>query len=80
MDNQKKALRGIVVSDKMEKGIVVSIEYKIKHPQFKKFIKQSKKVMAHDPENKAKTGNLVDIIPSKPISRKKRYTLLQVVD
>lgn len=80
MDKMKGQIQGTVVSDSMDKGIVVTISYTIKHPRFKKFIKRSKRVMVHDPENKAKKGNIVVLNPTRPVSKKKRYLLVDVVE
>lgn len=80
MEKLRKQVRGVVVSDKMDKGVVVSISYMVKHPKFKKFIKRSKRVMAHNPENKAKVGNTVDLNPTRPISRNKRYLVVNIIE
>jgi small subunit ribosomal protein S17 len=70
---------GKVVSDKMDKTIVVMVERKIQHQLYKRTLKQSKKYVAHDEDNKAKMGDLVEIIESRPISKLKRWSLVKVL-
>ena len=72
-----KLQSGIVVSNKMDKSIVVKIERKIKHPLYKKTIKRSKKYIAHDEQNECKVGDLVQIAECRPLSRRKRYRLFK---
>lgn len=72
----KKTLRGIVVSDKMAKTVVVSVTRFVKHPKYKKFIKKSKNYKAHDETNKHKVGEQVDIVETKPMSKDKRFKVL----
>lgn len=69
-------LKGKVVSDKMDKTVVVSISRFIKHPLYGKFYKVSKKYKAHDEENKAKTGDTVEIIEVRPMSKDKRFKVI----
>ena len=70
-----KLQSGIVVSNKMDKSIVVKIERKIKHPIYKKTIKRSKKYVAHDEKNECQIGDLVQIAECRPLSKRKRYRL-----
>ena len=70
-----KLQRGVVVSNKMDKSIVVRIERKIKHPIYKKTIKRSKKYVAHDEKNECQIGDLVQIAECRPLSKRKRYRL-----
>lgn len=72
----KKTLRGIVVSDKMDKTVVVSVTRFVKHPKYKKYIKKSKNYKAHDETNKHKVGEQVDIVETKPMSKDKRFKVL----
>ncbi len=72
-------LTGRVVSDKMDKTITVSIERKIQHPLYGKFIKRSTKLQAHDEQNECSVGDLVTIKQCRPISKKKRFQLVDVV-
>ena len=72
-----KLQSGIVVSNKMDKSIVVKIERKIKHPFYKKTIKRSKKYIAHDEQNECQVGDLVQIAECRPLSRHKHYRLFK---
>lgn len=69
----KKTLKGVVISDKMDKTIVVSVERIKEHPRYKKRYKVQKKYKAHDPENKYKVGDKVIIQECRPISKEKRW-------
>jgi len=73
----KKILKGKVVSDKSNKTIIVEVSRRFVHPKFKKVITTSKKYHAHDENNKFKIGDQVSIIESKPISKMKRWTVLE---
>ncbi|MBF0353179.1 MAG: 30S ribosomal protein S17 [SAR324 cluster bacterium] len=75
----KKVKQGIVVSNKMERSIVVRVETTKKHPLYNRTMLRSEKYMAHDEENVCKEGDVVRIIECKPISSKKRWRLLDVV-
>lgn len=70
---------GVVVSDKMTKTIVVEVERRVPHPQFKKIVRKTTKFYAHDEEQKAKIGDKVRIQESRPLSKLKRWTLLEVL-
>lgn len=72
----KRILQGKVVSDKTDKTIVVEVERRVSHPVFKKFVKKSKRFMAHDESNAAKIGDLVRIQESRPHSKRKRWELV----
>ena len=74
----KKLRQGVVVSNSMDKTIAVLVERIIKHPVYKKTVKFSKKFQCHDPENKCKLGDLVQIVECKPISKHKRWRLLGI--
>jgi small subunit ribosomal protein S17 len=76
----RKSRVGIVVSDKMDKTIVVKIERKAKHPLYGKTVKITKKYKAHDEENVAKVGDKVLITETRPISKDKRWRLVEVVE
>ncbi len=76
----RKERTGIVTSDKMNKSIVVSIERKIKHPIYGKFVKQTKKFMAHDEKNEAHVGDTVRIMETRPLSKNKNWRLVEVVE
>ncbi|OGI86415.1 30S ribosomal protein S17 [Candidatus Nomurabacteria bacterium RIFCSPLOWO2_01_FULL_39_17] len=73
----KKTLLGIVVSDKMNKTVVVSVSHFIEHPKYGKFYKVSKKYKAHDENNEYKIGNKVEIISTRPISKDKKFAVVQ---
>lgn len=77
IDNKKaKTLTGLVVSDKMDKTVVVSVNSFIKIPKYNKYVSRSKKFKAHDPENKCKVGDKVTIRETKPISKDKHFEVV----
>ena len=76
-ESKGKTLKGVVVSDKMDKTIVVSVSRFVKHPLYGKFYKVSKKYKAHDEENKFKIGDKVEIIETKPISKDKKFKVVE---
>lgn len=78
--NQRKVYQGKVVSDKMDKTITVLIETKKTHPLYGKRVKYSKKFKAHDEMNEAKTGDIVKIMETRPLSATKRFRLIEVVE
>ncbi|WP_192035925.1 30S ribosomal protein S17 [Halomonas sp. YLGW01] len=82
MSEEKKVrtLTGKVVSDKMDKSIVVMIERRERHPIYGKYVKRSTKLHAHDEQNQAKAGDTVSIEESRPLSKKKAWTLVEVVE
>ena len=75
--NNKKVLKGKVVSAKMKDTVVVLIESFKKHPKYEKFIKRQRKIMAHDEGNKHKEGEVIEIVETKPISKNKRFKVLE---
>ena len=76
----KKEFVGIVKSDKMEKTIVVAIETLKLHPLYKKYVKRVKKVKAHDEKNEAKIGDRVRVIECRPLSKEKRWRLVEILE
>ena len=76
----RKTRTGRVVSDKMQKTVVVAIERRVPHPVYGKMVTRTKKVKAHDEENSAKTGDLVRIVETRPLSKDKRWRLVEIVD
>src|SRR6201990_2569264 len=76
----QRLLTGKVVSNKMDKTIAVSIERLVKHPTYGKYIRRTTKVLAHDENNEAKEGDLVAIRPCRPMSRRKAWLLVRVVE
>ena len=79
MSDKIRTLQGRVISDKMDKTVVVAIERQVKHPIYGKFIKRTTKLHAHDENNTAKVGNTVTIRECAPISKNKSWTLVDVV-
>jgi small subunit ribosomal protein S17 len=81
---KERALRktrvGFVVSNKMEKTITVSIERKVPHPIYKKYFKKTTKLMAHDEKRECNIGDKVKIMETRPLSSKKRWRLLEIVE
>ncbi len=81
---EKRSLRkvriGKVVSNKMQKSIVVSIERKVPHPIYRKYFKKTTKLMAHDEKNEARIGDTVKIMETRPLSRSKRWRLVEIVE
>lgn len=77
--NRRKVYTGTVVSDKMEKTITVAVESSSKHKLYKKAIKRTKKFTAHDENNVAKMGDVVKIMETRPLSKNKRFRLVEVV-
>ena len=78
-ENIKRELIGVVVSDKADKTITVKVETYKKDPIYKKRVKYSKKYTAHDEENKAKAGDTVKIRSTRPLSKTKRYELVEIL-
>jgi small subunit ribosomal protein S17 len=78
--NQRKVYQGCVVSDKMDKTITVVVETKRNHPVYGKRINYSKKFKAHDENNSAKIGDIVRIMETRPLSKDKRFRLVEIVE
>lgn len=76
----KKVRIGKVVSDKMQKTIVVAVETRVRHPLFGKIINRTTKFKAHDENNDAKIGDTVKIMETRPLSREKRWRLVEVIE
>ena len=76
----RKTRVGRVVSDKMQKTVVVAIERRVPHPVYGKMVTRTRKLKAHDEENTAKTGDLVRIAETKPLSKDKRWRLVEIVE
>ncbi|HAE88453.1 MAG: 30S ribosomal protein S17 [Clostridia bacterium] len=77
--NLRKSRVGIVVSDKMEKTIVVAVEVKYKHPLYKKTVRVTNKYKVHDEENAARIGDTVEITETRPLSKDKRWRLVEIL-
>jgi small subunit ribosomal protein S17 len=78
--NSRKEVIGKVTSNKMDKSIVVSIERKIKHPLYGKFLKKTKKYVAHDENNECSEGDVVQLMETRPLSKSKRWRLVKIVE
>ena len=76
----RKTRRGYVVSDKMDKTVVVEVEDRVKHPLYGKVIRRTSKVKAHDEQNSAGIGDLVVIMETRPLSASKRWRLVEIVE
>ncbi len=78
--SRRKERVGIVVSDKMDKTVTVALQRQIKHPIYDKFIKKTTKLLAHDENNEAGTGDTVRIMEARPYSKRKRWRLVEVIE
>ena len=78
--NLRKTRVGRVVSNKMDKTIVVAIEDRVKHPLYKKIVDRTYKLKAHDEENTCNIGDIVKVMETKPISKDKRWRLVEVME
>ena len=78
--NLRKTRIGVVTSNKMTKTITVQVERKVKHPIYGKFVKKSTKFHAHDEKNEASIGDLVRIMETRPLSKTKRWRLVEIVE
>ena len=76
----RKVRVGVVVSDKMQKTVVVRLERRFPHPRYGKMVTRSTKVKAHDEQNDAKTGDTVRIMETRPLSKDKRWRVVEIVD
>ncbi len=76
----RKTRVGVVVSDKMDRSILVSIERKVAHPIYKKYFKKTTKLMAHDENNECGIGDTVKIMETRPLSKNKNWRLVEVVE
>jgi len=76
----RKSRIGVVVSNKMEKSVVVAIEKRVQHPLYKKFFKKTTKFMAHDEKNESSIGDIVKIMETRPLSKSKRWRLVEIIE
>ena len=76
----KAELQGVVVSDKMDQSVVVAVERRVRHKLYGKIQRRTSKFMAHNPANDAKAGDVVAIVASRPLSRRKRWAVIRVVE
>lgn len=81
VERSKRAVRvGTVISDKMQKTIVVQIERLVKHPIYKRYVRRRKRFKVHDEENTCRTGDVVSFMATRPMSKDKRWRLLEVIE
>ncbi|MGE0637219.1 MAG: 30S ribosomal protein S17 [Bacteroidia bacterium] len=78
--NLRKERVGIIVSDKMDKSIVVAVERKVKHPMYGKFVKKTSKFVAHNEKNECKIGDTVKIEETRPLSKTKNWRLVEILE
>ncbi|MBZ4671573.1 MAG: small subunit ribosomal protein [Clostridiales bacterium] len=78
--NMRKTRVGKVVSNKMDKTIVVAIEDNVRHPLYKKIIKRTVKLKAHDENNECNIGDRVEVMETRPLSKEKRWRLVQIIE
>ncbi|MCS7070364.1 MAG: 30S ribosomal protein S17 [Anaerolinea sp.] len=79
MPNERRRLVGRVISNKMQKSVVVAIELRKLHPIYKKVVKETKKIMAHDESDALEVGAVVRVVESRPLSRRKRWVVEEVL-
>ncbi|NSW82686.1 MAG: 30S ribosomal protein S17 [Syntrophothermus sp.] len=77
---QRKVRIGTVVSDKMDKTVTVKVERVMQHPLYRKVVRRSKKYMAHDENNECKTGDVVRIMETRPLSKRKRWRVVEIIE
>ena len=83
MENQRglrKTSLGVVVKNKMDKGVIVSIERRVAHPLYRKYFKKTTKLMVHDEKNECSVGDKVKIMETRPISKNKKWRLVEIVE
>ena len=78
--SRRKVRTGVVVSDKMDKTVLVRIDRKMRHPLYKKTVARSNKLAAHDPDNDAHVGDTVRVMETRPLSKTKRWRVVEVVE
>ncbi len=78
--NLRKTRTGMVVSDKMDKTIVVAIEDNVRHPLYKKIVKRTVRLKAHDENNECRKGDVVEVMETRPLSKDKRWRLTRIIE
>ncbi|MCQ2269750.1 MAG: 30S ribosomal protein S17 [Bacteroidales bacterium] len=78
--NNRKVREGLVTSNKMDKTIVVSVERRLKHAKYGKFLKRTTKLMAHDEKNECNIGDKVRVMETRPLSKSKRWRLVEIIE
>ncbi len=76
----RKVLVGRVVSDRMDKTVTISIERTFQHPMYKKIVKKTSKIWAHDAENECRTGDKVRVMSTRPLSKLKRWRVVEIIE
>ncbi len=76
----KAEIQGVVVSDKMDRSVVVAVERRVRHGLYGKIQRRTSKFMAHDPGNYARAGDVVAVVETRPLSRRKRWAVVRVVE
>lgn len=76
---RRKVFEGVVVSDKMDKSVVVLVERLLLHPRYKKYLRYRKKFMAHDEHNRCRVGDVVRIMETRPLSKRKRWRVVEII-
>ena len=79
MSEKTRTLRAVVVSDKMQKTCVCAVERRVKHPVYGKIVKKTTKLHVHDENNEAKTGDIVEVMETRPLSKDKHFRLVKIV-
>ena len=80
VQGNKRTIKGVVISDKMDKTIVVKAERLVKHPVFHKYVRKHVKYKAHDEQNECKAGDTVMIVEARPMSKDKRWRILEIIE
>ena len=78
--NLRKTRTGKVISDKMDKTVVVAVEDHVKHPLYKKIVKRTYKLKAHDEKNECNVGDIVKVMETRPLSKSKRWRLVEIME
>lgn len=78
--NLRKTRTGMVVSDKMDKTVVVAIEDNVRHPLYKKIVKRTVKLKAHDENNECRVGDRVSVMETRPLSKDKRWRVVEIIE
>jgi small subunit ribosomal protein S17 len=76
---KRQEQQGVVVSDKMDKTVVVQVERFVRHPVYKKYVRRKAKYKAHDPQNRCRIGDQVEIVETRPLSRDKRWMVRSII-
>jgi small subunit ribosomal protein S17 len=77
--NRRKAREGVVVSDKMDKTVVVNVERRVRHPLYARIVRHTKRYKVHDEHNQAQVGDRVRIMETRPLSKEKRWRLVEII-